>query len=98
LPANCSHYNSERTNKLYFEDCTLNNTKLYSRFIDFMATEKQQIIDLKFVTFYNYFNKNFNYGFSNPKTDMRFMFSSNIRSCKSWVHFKGRIWDAFRKS
>jgi hypothetical protein len=35
-----------------------------------MATEKQQIIDLKFVTFYNYFNKNFNYGFSNPKTDI----------------------------
>ncbi len=35
-----------------------------------MTTEKQQIIDLKFVTFYNYFNKNFNYGFSNPKTDI----------------------------
>ncbi len=67
LFANYSHYNSERTNKLYFEDCTLNNTKLYERFTDFMATEKQQIIDLKFVTFYNYFNKNFNYGFSNPK-------------------------------
>ncbi len=45
LPENYSHHNSERTNKLYFEDCTLNNTKLYKRFINFMATEKRLIID-----------------------------------------------------
>jgi hypothetical protein len=69
LPYNESHYSIEKTAKKYFEDSSLNITKLYKNFMSYLFANTGNIYNLCFVTFYFYFKHNYNYGFSKPRSD-----------------------------
>jgi hypothetical protein len=70
IPTIESHYKSEKVKKIYFENSDLNVTKLYELFIDYFNAVIGYEPKLGFTCFYNYFNDNYNIGFSQPKTDV----------------------------
>ncbi len=70
LPLYKSHYNYERTDRLYFEDRNLNITKLHKDFLSHMLKITGKPINLSFVTFFKYYKINFNIGFKSPRSDI----------------------------
>jgi len=67
IPALDSHYRRENTNKQYFEDCTLNITKIYQLYLDWIPPGTSPVKDWKYRQI---FNHEYNYGFSPPKNDI----------------------------
>lgn len=68
IPKNSSHYQLEKSQRLYFDDSSLTLKKLHEEFLKILSdNNKNKICNRSFV---DYFNSNFNIGFSNPKSDV----------------------------
>jgi hypothetical protein len=70
FPSHLSHYSSNKTNKKFFDDTSLNISKLFKKFIKFLNKSTRKPVKLGFVSFYYYFKENLNFGFSTPRVDI----------------------------
>jgi hypothetical protein len=69
IPSKTSHYGSNNLTKLYFKNSELTINLLYNQFENYLiATDDFE--DFSLTTFTKYFNSNFNYSFTSPRTDV----------------------------
>ena len=70
LPHRESHYTNAKTNRLYFTNPMLNLENLFEIFSDYYCAVTGDELILNFNTFARYFNRNLNYSFRLPRTDV----------------------------
>lgn len=71
IPHSNSHYGSEKSNLLYFDNSELNISEMYKLFIAYYTAETGDIKPpITLSTYSKYFNHNLNFSFSKPRTDV----------------------------
>lgn len=70
IPHSQSHYSLGKSSRLYFENSELTLTKLYLLFVEYYTNKIGKAPPITQKSYCNYFNKNLNFSFSKPKTDV----------------------------
>lgn len=70
IPHDESHYCKEKTNLLYFDNCTLTIKTLFDLFKEYYKEKTGLTVKMSYNTYYEYFTTKFSYAVQKPKTDV----------------------------
>lgn len=70
FPSTQSHYSLKKSKRKYYDNTTLNVTKLYTLFKEYYFKETGNLLKMKYKTYHKFFLENSPYSFRKPRTDV----------------------------